>query len=465
MMTEQNVLDLVKEARGSSKYMSDEAMTDLREKVTRSAKRTGWNTKRFDGTMAKMINEGKLKVKGTNTAVGTEMKREQATNLMNATTEQEVDQLRTMARVKKWIDRRATKGTITEPMMKTMEQDLTQKGKSTTQTAAAIMMVAYKGRYKVEARRLTRGGAQRDWIQEAMTWAQNEKWITKAKAKRIVATLTKRNNYDAGRKEEIAVDIGSGWGGATEGLEREYDRVVGMDAVQQTILREKKAALDLKGRFENKRKFEGGVVRYMEQQGGIKRKELMAIWGSPCCTEETKTQRGNKGKPWGAGEHAGIKRSQGAQQALDTIREGVVQARERDPTVQWCLENPAETAILWDKKWMKEFGEGMEVHGCPYGKKSAKKYHLWMSKATEAIFKEVQVLPKDPKSLCETCKKGLLHSETHSKRKGDPRPRLAEEGKNQKAARNRVPPNLAELVGRCMKEACLKERKKQERKN
>ena len=92
------------------------------------------------------------------------------------------------------------------------------------------------------------------------------------------------------------------------------------------------------------------------------------------------------------------------------------------------MENPAETAITTDKKWMKFFGEGMTVPACPYGRKSSKKYHLWMSPATEKEFRKVMIMPTDAKSLCKECKEGKQHLQAQCKKKGDPRPGVSEEG-------------------------------------
>ena len=49
--------------------------------------------------------------------------------------------------------------------------------------------------------------------------------------------------------------------------------------------------------------------------------------------------------------------------------------------------------------------------------------------------------------------KGGRHPHAHAPQKGSEQTRIKEAGKTNEAARNRVPPLLAEAVGRCMREA------------
>ena len=149
-----------------------------------------------------------------------------------------------------------------------------------------------------------------------------------------------------------------------------------------------------------------------------------------------------------------MKRPRWEQEGLDTLREGVQKAQKRNRKVQFCMENPAETALTKDKEWTKFFGKGIIVPGCPYGRKSSKKYHLWMSPATEKEFRKVMIHPTTEKSLCEECKKGeKLHQQAQCKKKGDTRPGVSEEGFGSEAANNRVPWRLAQLITKCMKKA------------
>jgi hypothetical protein len=77
-------------------------------------------------------------------------------------------------------------------------------------------------------------------------------------------------------------------------------------------------------------------------------------------------------------------------------------------------------------------------------------YKIAMSPATYDKFRPV--MPTDPESLCTHCKMTppQLHPQVGVGRKGETRPRESEPGQLKKGAKNRVPPALAEHVGRAM---------------
>ena len=62
--------------------------------------------------------------------------------------------------------------------------------------------------------------------------------------------------------------------------------------------------------------------------------------------------------------------------------------------------------------------------------------------------KELQIKPNDPRSHCEACKAGVLHSQAVCPQKGDKRGRESVPVK--RATKNRIPGLLAVVIGRAM---------------
>ena len=61
---------------------------------------------------------------------------------------------------------------------------------------------------------------------------------------------------------------------------------------------------------------------------------------------------------------------------------------------QFALENPAWSALRFDKQLKTYFKEGVVVQGCTYGGRIAgKEYLLWMEAETLDAFWEPQIMP------------------------------------------------------------------------
>ena len=130
---------------------------------------------------------------------------------------------------------------------------------------------------------------------------------------------------------------------------------------------------------------------------------------------------------------------------------GVRLEKERDPHHQFLLESPAWSALRFDGEMIKYFREGVVVQGCAYGgRKTGKGYRFWMSAETLEAFKELEILPDDPRSKCEECKAGILHKQAACPQKGDKRKRESVPGELKKATKNRIPMLLAAVIGRAM---------------
>lgn len=94
----------------------------------------------------------------------------------------------------------------------------------------------------------------------------------------------------------------------------------------------------------------------------------------------------------------------------------------------------------------------MVVAGCAYGERqSGKKYRLWMSSETRERFTPVH--PASDESQCAWCKNGEQHPQGYCPKKGQDKQRVSLEGFTTAAARNRVPPGLAEAVAKAQQQA------------
>ena len=130
---------------------------------------------------------------------------------------------------------------------------------------------------------------------------------------------------------------------------------------------------------------------------------------------------------------------------------GVRMENERGPRHQFVLENPAWSALRFDKQLTKYFGEGVVVQGCAYGgRKTGKGYRFWMSAESLEAFKELEILPDDVRLKCEECKATILHKQAACPQKGDKRKRESVPGELKKATKNRIPMLLAAVIGRAM---------------
>ena len=104
---------------------------------------------------------------------------------------------------------------------------------------------------------------------------------------------------------------------------------------------------------------------------------------------------------------------------------------------------------------VEELGMGVVVQACAYGERqSGKKYRLWMSKEAEEAFVPIQ--PGGIDSMCGHCKKGKEHPQAAIPKKGSSKERIKLSGYTNAAAKNRVPPGLAEAVAKVQRKVWRK---------
>jgi hypothetical protein len=254
------------------------------------------------------------------------------------------------------------------------------------------------------------------------------------------------------KNQHIMSEMGVGWAGATEGFKQVFDRVVGIDRKRQKIGDAGTTQPDYLREFEEANQWEGGMVRGMAVKAGVGARDRVSSFASIDCTEESLAQAFNRWRKCGKGYYAGKKRTKWAQGGLNAVIRGVRLERKRDPHHQFCLENPAWSALRFDANMKKFFGEGIVVKPCAYGeRKTGKEYRFWMTPDALHCFKELQVLPDNKvRSRCEDCKAGRVHQQAACPQKGDKRPREKVQGQLQKATKSRIPPLLASVIGRAL---------------
>ena len=159
-----------------------------------------------------------------------------------------------------------------------------------------------------------------------------------------------------------------------------FDRVVGIDRKRQTIAKGKTSQPDYLREFVAADKWAGGMVRGVAVKAGARAKDRVSSFASIDCTEETLAQAFNRWKKHGKGYYAGKKRTKWAQDGLNAVIRGIRMKTTEDPHHQFCLENPAWSALRFDKAMKKNFGEGIVVKPCAYGERmSGKEYRFWMT--------------------------------------------------------------------------------------
>jgi hypothetical protein len=419
-----------------------EAMAAFRRSATT---RTGWSMKRLDAWLAGLAKTGRLRTPITATA-----ERREAM-LEGAMDGSEAEQAAMMRRVRKHV-RDNTEGWVSAAQVNTMKANLRGLTRSKMGVEAALAALEQAGEIAIEDRIRGKGGASRtEWREEARQWARARGWTLEEAAPPKQAPFAP--------KESIVVELGTGWEGATEGLKGAFDRVISMDLSRQTMEARGgrpsvKSVPDLLTPFEVAANHPDGAATWALMKGGGRQGELAAIWASPSCKEGSVAQGLNKGKQGGAGPHAGKQLTTDHIAGVRAVLEAITKARSRDPAVQYCVEQPAASAMKDMPEVQATLGEGIVVSGCAWGERKSKKpYRLWLSPETAEVFQPIH--PASAQSRCEACKGGRRHAEAMVPARGGDQKRVKLVGMTNDAARNRVPPRMAEHVGLAMRMANL----------
>ena len=415
----------------------------------KAGRKTGWKVAEVDAWLAELADTGAVRTP----ELKSPERRESARKLTTGT-EGQKEQERMRQRVTKWV-REKTEGKVTAAQLKAMRENLRSGAGTAMAVEATVAAMEREGVLTVEDRvRKNGGGERKEWREESTQWAKEQGWM---EPRGMEQTERRKEG-----KEACAVEIGTGWEGATEGLRKVWDRVATLDKQRQTMKIQPRvqSAPDFQTTFEEAAKQEGGIALWMARGAGMRKGELAAIWASPDCSHwstgqgfqkhtkdtGTYTEQGTEEQ-----EEAQEKARKGVRAVLDVIKA----AREKDPTTQYTVEQPELSEMRREERVVKERGMGMAVPACAYGERqSGKKYRRWMSKEEEEAFVPIQ--PRGRDSMCEHCKKGKEHPQAAIPKKGSSKERIKLSGHTNAAARNRVPPGLAEAVAKVQRKVWRK---------
>jgi len=313
LQTEQMVTKaILQKARKGKIY--EGSLVQVKETITKVPRQTGWDAKRFNAWVAKLQTETGLQIAYNTKAVA--RKRNAAIPHMPTQVEMELVKKATLTkgmasmskavqRVMRWVRTRCAEENgvwkIQSGHMATMKKNLV--GGQRPVKAAVLYLIA-QGLVRLEDRESGPGNTGPvDWKKTSLEWAMTQEWITPAEGKLMMDKVTA-----CGRAEDTAtiLELGLGWEGATEGLQRVWERVVTMDKVQQAIAKGRRGLPSVLGDFKQAAKHKGGVVKWLMSKTMVTREEARAVWASPSCKGMSKVQgmekANGRGQGWGAGK-------------------------------------------------------------------------------------------------------------------------------------------------------------------
>jgi hypothetical protein len=325
--------------------MTLEAYRHLRERAT---KNTGWSTRAVDAWIANAVEERQIKVGKTFPRIGTAEDRKITVAVAAASTST-ADQANTKRRVLRWIEKRCSPNSPTSAHIQQMKTGLRQGKKCPViQIEATLALLAAEEGMKMESRVQGSLKKDRNWIQEAIRWAVASGWQLKHPPARTLTLATQRVTT-RGENETVIVELGSGWLGATEGLQRVAMRVVQQDEKRQTLARVRgkniKAAPDILAKFQDANPRWGPIIAAAKTANVNLREELIGAWISPSCRNMSTAQGFQKGKKDAKGPAAGRPIPTEDIQAITAITTGIKTMTEMAPASQWAIENPERSAI------------------------------------------------------------------------------------------------------------------------
>ena len=328
-----------------SQTLSREGYKYIRSRATRN---TGWSTVKVDAWIAKKIEKRGTRVGKTFPRVGTKKDREITIASAEPPT-QRAQQARTKQRVIQWMKKRCDANGPSSAHIHQMKETLRQgKQCPMIQIEATLALLAAEEGIKMESRVQGRRKSERDWIQEAIEWAAVAGWTMKHPTARTI-TLARENITTRGKEETVIVELGSGWLGATEGLQKVVTRVIQQDEKRQTIARiggrNIKAAPDILKPFQSADPSKGPIIAAARAANVNMKEELIGTWISPSCKNMSTAQGFQKGKQGAKGPAAGKPIPSEDTQAIEAITKGIATMRKAAPNAQWAIENPERSAI------------------------------------------------------------------------------------------------------------------------
>ena len=358
---------------------------------------------------------------------------------------------RTKEVVRKWLQKEAgTSATgkyiVTAGQAKRATDVLHSKGKTqeTTRTAMAVtatlVIMASEGEVELQLSSIGKGGSTRDPKAEVRTFLEEQQWATPSEAARMVESVQVTDH-----KANTIIELGSGWRGATDGMESAagVQRVVTRDCAACNLGKRGTVFPEVWGKFQKEKK--GQLVEATARKAGVSMDSIIGVWMSLSCKPHSTANGLGKNAGTGKGTHAGKEMDPEEAEGMEAGVVGVHEWHLRDPTKnQYFMENVGWGSLRSETLVRERMGEGKMTNGCAYGTKHQKPYRYWTS-IPEAIW-----TPRLSQDHCKACKQRPpgRHEQTMCPQQGDSRPRPKIPGYTNEAARNRVPPALATEVAK-----------------
>ena len=477
-----------KVCRGSAntKTVTETNLKRIRRRLT---KRPGWSTTEFDTHLAEWVLEGSIRVKYRTNEVR-EAGRRVAGRVPQLGLSVEVQTLaqsqhsaaareaqRVQAAVLRWIKRRCrvvhSNGVSTWQVeaahLNDMKQNISARAVA---VQASVAILAAHGVLCIKQDRERSRGKRRPspWVDNALSWAAESEWIRRddvqqlhTKALHNICTahdsLTP-STVKAGQGAKAIVELGCGWEGATEGLQRVFQHVVTLDR-QQQLISGRGSAEGCAGEkvtshpsiLADFRRPCDNLVHWARKRSGMGADEVCAVWASPSCTGHSKRQgmlnTKESARHRAQGKFAGKPISDDDKEATEAVFDAVWDWWREDQTRQYCIENVQAADMGAGVE--ARFGRGIVVKACRFGKQSGKTHRLWLTKDAEAAFLRRY---NDPERTprCQYCDvwPRRKHPQSGLPNKGSGQEREREPGKTPAAARNRTRPALAQAVAEVM---------------
>lgn len=354
-------------------------------------------------------------------------------------------------RIRKWITKRAagegknaaqTTPRMTNPMVRQMERGLAKGPRTSQGVRAALAIMAAQEEVKVEWKIMTAANTQVQWKTEVLQTVTEEKWMTKKEAQEMIAKADK-SVTELGQHREVAFDIGQGMEGLKEGVARVMP-VYGTDMVRQ--YKGKKEGMATPDMMHVVKEGEDDLIQKISKMAGVTQQEVPYVHFSLDCSTNSKFQYMEATQGRGKGVHAEKDRlDDGAVTAM--VRSILKQQHRTQGKQAFTVEQPAGSAMA-THPLMKALGEPILTHQCCYGYKHCKPSWIWTNLFPR--YWKPRPFAKGKCRHCKHCNEGTQHEERmmrRGKHDRDFKP-PTREGFTKKAMRNRIAPDLGEILAK-----------------
>jgi len=303
---------------------------------------------------------------------------------------------------------------------------------------AALILAATRGIFEMVTVAVGQGGAVVDPVKRATEWLVAQGWVEaggvgslEKEARGWVRVLPPHM--------PVVLELGMGWMGfsdpARHAMEAEGGRVVTVDERQQDLGDRGFTVPEVLATFSQGRTV--GLIHWCSRRARFSLDDLWGVFISPNCTEESQAS-------FLPGGRRGQKRNRtaAAEEAIDTMVEGVQQLLEEHPEVGVFIEQPQGSSLRGDKRMSTLGLRVVELDGRAYGLQHQKPYVLWTNLSVQ------EFSPRVTEQFCPYCaaRPKQQHPQGMCPKKGSSQPRVRLLGYSVDAARNRMPWDLGEAI-------------------